>query len=513
MARWDVVPYQTVAGTLGVGVVAFHVNGIDHVDIAVDGGPWVSVSQPSLNAATGVWEYWATLDAARFGASVDAKASPFKEAALQAVAYPKVGQPRWLADESPSNNDPGDGTLRLEIGVGDPAPPTAYVSPAGKDATGDGTQAHPYATLQGAVDALSSLDGATVYLEEGDYYGPNGAGENNTRWLTITAAPGSDPAKVRLLGSAPGARWNTRRVHLQKLSIAPPASEAGSVANPSQPNRIFWFDGVTIDGGDRQVATGPTINQADTYWTDVTIREYANPVDTWNGAVQLARRVHAQGVLEDSFRVDRLLVDCSVDDVDPLTTARHPDVIQYEPDGTPNNFIVYGLKATNVASQGVYVNGSDWALVNVLIEQKAGSQLLWQIDDGLTDHVLFWHVTTVNQELEWRNGSKTALAKNVSVRDSCFDGMSFGPSSKGNATDTGTLLAHMTIDEDHFTHGTSYGSNATKGDPGFLDPTMLDFHPAAGSPLRGRVTSVLVPVDLEHSAVIAGGAIGALQAK
>jgi hypothetical protein len=506
MARWDVVPYQTVTGRMNVGVIAFHINGIDHVDIAVDGGPWLPVSRMSLNPTTGVWEYWVTLDASRFSAG--------KEVELQAIAYPKVGQPRLLADESPSHHDPGDGTLRLEVDVGGAPPPSAYVSTAGNDTTGDGTQPKPYATLQGAVDKLSSLDGATIFLEEGDYQGPDGAEVDNTRWLTVTPAPGSDPTKVRLLGSLPGARWNTLRVRLKGMAIVPPASAQGAVVNPSRPGRLIWFDGVNIDGGNRQVAIGPTVNQADTYWTDVTIREYANPVDTWNGAVQLARHVHAQGVLEDSFRVDRLLVDSSVDDVDTQGTNRHPDVIQYEPDAIPENFIVYGLKATNVASQGIYINGSDWALVNVLIQQTQGSNLYWQIDEGITNHTLLWHVTTINQDLEWRNGSNTNQAQDVSILDSCLAQMDFGPSSKGNATDTTYLLAHMTIDNDHFVAGTTYGTRSTIGEPKFAAPAMLDFHPATGSPLIGRVHQVIVPVDLEQTPVPAGtGAIGALQAK
>jgi hypothetical protein len=505
MARWDVVPYQSVSGQLDVGVIAFHVNGIDHVDIAVDGGPWATVKSMSLNPATGVWEYWVTLDASRFTAA--------KEVLLQAIAYPTAGQPRWLADESPSHNDPGDGTLRLEVDPTGAAAPTAYVAPTGSDTAGDGTQAKPYATLQGAVNGVPKLDGTTIYLEPGDYQAPDGAAEDNTRWLTVTAAPGADTTKVRLLGSAPNARWNTRRVRLQHMSIVPPASAGGGVVNPSQADRIIWFDGVTIDGGDRTVATGPTVNQADTYWTDVTIKEYANPVDTWNGAVQLARHVHAQGVLEDSFRLDRLLVDSSVDDVNTENTNRHPDVIQYEPDATPNNFIVYGLKATNVASQGIYINGTDWAIVNVLIQQSAGSQLLWQIDEGITNHVLLWHVTTVNQHLEWRNGSNTAMAKNVSVRNSCLEAMDFGPSSKGNATDTTLLMANMTIDDNHFATGMANGTHSTTGDPKFVSPAMTDFHPAPGSTLIGRVVTPIVPIDLELRSVAAGtGAIGALQA-
>ncbi|GAG12791.1 unnamed protein product, partial [marine sediment metagenome] len=87
IARWDVVPFQTFDGDFNVGVVAFHINGIDRVEFAVDGGPWLSISEMSENARVGVWEYWAAVRASDFADG---------EIELRAIAYPLVGIPRVL---------------------------------------------------------------------------------------------------------------------------------------------------------------------------------------------------------------------------------------------------------------------------------------------------------------------------------------------------------------------------------------------------------------------------------
>src|SRR5690606_14239909 len=67
IARWNVVPRQDFAGRFEVGVVAFHMAGIDRVSFSVNGGDWVDVHEPTLNPRTDTIEYWATLDAADFG--------------------------------------------------------------------------------------------------------------------------------------------------------------------------------------------------------------------------------------------------------------------------------------------------------------------------------------------------------------------------------------------------------------------------------------------------------------
>ncbi|MCH8316356.1 MAG: hypothetical protein IIA64_10320 [Planctomycetes bacterium] len=56
IAHWDVVPYQTFNGDFEIGVVAFHINGIDRVEFSAEGGSWTPVSEMTLNSRTNVWE-------------------------------------------------------------------------------------------------------------------------------------------------------------------------------------------------------------------------------------------------------------------------------------------------------------------------------------------------------------------------------------------------------------------------------------------------------------------------
>ncbi|MEO0477713.1 MAG: hypothetical protein AAF085_17345, partial [Planctomycetota bacterium] len=82
IALWNVVPEQTVESGFTVGVVAHHIDGIDRVEIAASGGPWVSITEPTLNPRTQSTEYWATLS--------QLEDEPIE---LRAVAYPRQGQP------------------------------------------------------------------------------------------------------------------------------------------------------------------------------------------------------------------------------------------------------------------------------------------------------------------------------------------------------------------------------------------------------------------------------------
>ena len=66
IARWNVVPWQTFEGPFNVGVVAFHMNGIEKVSFSVNGGAWVDVTEKTLNPESGTYEYWIGLNAADY---------------------------------------------------------------------------------------------------------------------------------------------------------------------------------------------------------------------------------------------------------------------------------------------------------------------------------------------------------------------------------------------------------------------------------------------------------------
>jgi hypothetical protein len=57
IARWDVVPFQTFDDSLAVGVLAFHISGINRVEFSMEGGPWTPVTRMTRNPQTDVWDH------------------------------------------------------------------------------------------------------------------------------------------------------------------------------------------------------------------------------------------------------------------------------------------------------------------------------------------------------------------------------------------------------------------------------------------------------------------------
>ena len=49
VAHWDEVPFRDINGIENVGVMAYHINGIQKVSFSVNNGGWVDVTTPILN--------------------------------------------------------------------------------------------------------------------------------------------------------------------------------------------------------------------------------------------------------------------------------------------------------------------------------------------------------------------------------------------------------------------------------------------------------------------------------
>ncbi|HPA06548.1 MAG TPA: hypothetical protein PLB67_19130, partial [Candidatus Hydrogenedentes bacterium] len=141
IARWDVVPYQTFDDLFEIGVVAFHINGIDRVEFSLDGGPWTAVKEMTLNPRTNVVEYWTALDASR---------SPDGPVEVRAIAYPKKGIPRVLGGEDVTVAN-GEHSMPLFANAQQSfVPQPVFVSLSGDDAA-PGTQGQPVATISRAL--------------------------------------------------------------------------------------------------------------------------------------------------------------------------------------------------------------------------------------------------------------------------------------------------------------------------------------------------------------------------
>ena len=151
--------------------------------------------------------------------------------------------------------------LRL---AGAPAAADIYVSPAGSDGTGDGTQAKPFATLpkaqlaaRKALDAITAgtADGTaagnvTVHLGPGKYFAreplvltalDSGRNGGRMRWAGPGPAAGIDPAKAAVVHggvAVPPAGWHRSapgspvwRVNVSALA-PPPSSRRGRPLPP-----------------------------------------------------------------------------------------------------------------------------------------------------------------------------------------------------------------------------------------------------------------------------------------
>jgi hypothetical protein len=337
IAHWDTVPDQTVTTQLKVGVVAFHINGIDRVDFSANGGAWTSVNQMQLNPETGVVEYFATFRADQF---------PDGQVEIRAIVYPKAGVPLVL---DPIHLVANSGGSIKQI--------VRYISPNGNDDTGSGSVKNPLATIYQAAMSINAANNGDagngiIYLEPGDY---SWAGANNRfpnpttsqSYLTVTAAPGVKTSDVRLTDSSVRDELDARFVHLKNLTIFDaPLQTANDI------NAQLWLDDCVVEG------TGPsdgTLFVTGTQWTgdifvtDTTIRDTENGIP---GAI--VRNVTVTDIGSDAFSGSALVVNSSASfEAAPAGSGFHPDVFQNVAD-VWENLILYDVVATDhVTAQGV----------------------------------------------------------------------------------------------------------------------------------------------------------------
>lgn len=396
IARWDVVPYQTFDGDFHIGVVAFHMNGIDRVEFAVDGGPWTPVHEMQLNPRTNVWEYTVTLRASLFK-----KDGPIE---VRAIAWPKgAGEPRVLE------------SLELFTETGTSKTKTIFVALSGKD-TNDGTHQKPFATLNKAIDVVT--DGGTIVLmEPGVYEAPDRPyghqQKKNTRWITITT-DGLARDQVTISRTTRGsARPNVSRLKWHGVTF-----DFAKITQHYAIERFTWFDNVIWTDSPEQFLQWPEgthkpYTRGLVYVTD----SIATNVMFGFADTELARNIHIERLYGDVFFQSRVIVNATVQNVIAEAHSHHTDVIQMF--GNRDNNIYYGITVDQIkGGQGFFLEPTfreDWAddsmkncaFVNVSIihipwaNNTGGapySQLL-----GKFSHVLFYNVKLPYQRLLLRS--------------------------------------------------------------------------------------------------------------
>ncbi|MGD9692453.1 MAG: hypothetical protein AB7G17_10570 [Phycisphaerales bacterium] len=519
IARFDTVPNQTISGQLNVGVVAFHMNGIDRVEFSANGGAWVATNEMRMNEATGVWEYWATLRASDF---------PDGLVEVRAVAVPRVGVPRDL------------GVLPVYANSRSQLPSTErYVSVTGDDVAGDGTRERPYRSIFRAAFAIGAAnngiaDGGQVYLLPGEYdwgragYNANGQYIGNVttrdRWLTVSAAPGVSRDDVRIVSST-GGGLKTQRVRASNVTIV--STELDN-AVPTGTSPMLWIDNCKMLGRDRvtdmkwaSIASFP----GGMYFTDSHI------ISGRYGVIgaQMVRGVTVESTGDDTFTNCAMVVNCTARDIrTPDGYDFHADVVQLHASETGwNNVIVYNVRAIDCVSQGWHIGytghrkGPDWtdiAFVNYLVDIRSPDYTAQWIPSA--NHVLWWNMTMLGGPVIVRDnpnsggghGEATTI-RNFDVRNCVMQKLIVQV-----AGTTPRASDPLWATNNHFIDSTSYaamvaGTGATAGGSAaqlFANASGGDFR-STGTVLRNRMPNPVIIIDAQGRRVESARAIGALQ--
>lgn len=346
IARWDVVPYQTFDGDFHIGVVAFHMNGIDKVSFSVDGGPWTDVHEMKLNPQTDVWEYTATL-----------RASDFADGPVEvrAIAWPAgAGEARVLGGEFQWTNSYGNSQWTGEHSLD-------LVANARR------TQDELVLEIPSGTYAWGALPGA-----------PTNAPSD--RWLVIQPQPG---ATVTI---TPGL-WHPQphMIHLRNIKLVQPTRTATLRGSSDD---ILWLDSVEYTGPGMWERTD-AIKALFTFWTDSTVRQ-----SQFGHAQQFVRNCRFESIGEDTLKSAFLVVGTSVDNTGqpPAGLTWHPAVIANPIEH--DNRIYYGLNSVARHGTWAFRNGThnhwehtDVAVIDCNSEKTTSGNQMWYLG-GNVNHLL-----------------------------------------------------------------------------------------------------------------------------
>lgn len=438
ISAWDVIPKDVVETDRNVGVVAYHLTGIQYVMFSANGGPWVEVNARSLNPETNVEEYYARLRAS------DYADGPIE---LRAIAVPNTGVPKVLP------------IIMLYGNYNHTLPrPVEYVSTTGSDATGDGTLARPFASIVKAGEMMSNPNGGTIYLLPGDYsfthfYWYDNI-PNSDAFVTITAAPGYTKDQVRITTGTDGG-ISSNYVHLSNLTVFPNAIVGGF--NTAATN-VVWIDNCIMHGTfDQAQVWDPWTANYVTYITDSTASNTDLGISGY-----LLRNDHltqswSQGI---TGTITALNVDVHNIYMGPYTYV-HPDVDH-----------MYGmdqLQKDNVGMIRYNVQATD----NINARGDAGSAQNMVYDKtNMTEVSGGWgYIISMGGWID--STAMTKTTQNVLFIDSNFN----GPATWNESPTLYTIIAKDVLFKNTLVNGaTSMPSNPTWGGPTsgvIVDPTPL----------------------------------------
>jgi len=513
IARWDFVPYHTITAPANVGVVAFHINGIERVSFSANGGPWVDVYEMKRNPQTGVWEYFVTVNPADF---------PDGLVEVRAVAYPTSGVPRGLQGPREGNERNGDHSMFLWTNANGTLKSTErWVSTTGSD-TNDGlTAATAMRTIAKAAASIhvaqqGNAGGGFINMLPGEYsWSGSGVDQfgasvpnpvTTDRWLTVRRAPGSQGDVTFSSGMTAGA-LATKLLAVESLRfIGSSPNRAGST-----PNGLIWIGNCELRGAN----TSDAVQFIDAgfvggYMTQTSISQCVTGVNR----AFLIRDVHISQIGKDAVTTVPMVLNSTASNIlRPLGQTWHCDVLQYSKSAVPrSNVIIYGFKAFDNRSQGLIARDGeattpvvwrDFAFVNFFDEFAQGSThtAQWRIS---TDHMLIWNSSFIGGTFMLRGFENDGMPlnySNLSIQGCVFTKISIGE----------TIIPAIRASNNHFINSPVFGSAATLGNPLYISPATNDYRPGPGSPLLERLESALVPVDSDLKLVTEPSNIGSFE--
>jgi len=473
IARWDVVPFREFDSTFNIGVIAFHMAGIDRVEFIAEGGTPVSIGEPTLNPRTGVVEYWGTLQASDFQDT---------QTEIRAIAYPLAGEPRVLDSLYLYPNHNG-GLEEYEF----------FVNPNTGSDHGRGSRTDPFASIHRALIEFKNTrtpgsasgpaaSGYVTLLREGDYQMPNITGSwgsvgnyegsllvANDRWITIRADAGLERDNL-IIGAVE--HHDLIRAGVTKLAFRDVSFDFDSIKTIyAEPGHSLWFDhtrwfnpvGWGADYADIQLPTRTHKRGVSTYTTDSYCHDWLYAFTHQ----QLVRNSVVERCSGDVFQNTYMVVNCTIDDVDGTARSHHSDLFQYF--GNFENVIVYGVKATNVRNtQNFFFDGyqstfDNCAFVNVLVENLNDGTPYTQ-NWSRSNHMLFYHISNPRQRWVLRDDVSGDIAfqpHNIVFRNNVLEQLARG--GWGNAgIPAGVEARNNHFVDPAFAHGTNLTTGAVR---------------------------------------------------
>ncbi|MBE6382776.1 MAG: hypothetical protein E7049_07175 [Lentisphaerae bacterium] len=398
VARWDVVPYQRVAGQFKMGVVAFHEKGVQ-VEFTINGRDTYTADKPTMNDRVGVYEYVLPLETSRY------EDGPI---AISATVTTEGEPPTRLPYlQLYVNNKKTQGSQKV-----------VWVDSTNGNEFSDGTKQSPVQSIKRGI-ALAG-DGGTLYLMPGEYSAKMlGGGTERKFWTTVQPAPGHRRSEIKIKGG----RTGTEKLRFHLVELYCDISEGfGKIIMGEGGSTMGWFDGCKMYNrqGRWSGETEPFGNKLRAFVTGGETSAMTKGPDA-----ELIRGHVLKSLAGNAFfGSDRLIVACRAIDIDAGETSQEADFYR----GTafaPNwihGVILYNVSCLDCKARAISgIRMRDSAFINVTVRTSAGSLVHSYFSDML-DNLLFRNLKIEGQDWVWMQGNDGRAA--VIARDVRFLGCS-----------------------------------------------------------------------------------------